>query len=424
METVAALLLLCGGCYCTAQTRFIQFRRMKSALRGALDLRTSKNGVSPFSAMATSLAATIGTGNIAGVAGAILLGGPGTIFWMWMSALVGMASKYADIYFGIRFRTQDCIGPMAYMSRGLPKGFRWMGTAYAFCCMGACLCMGNLVQINALVEAGRTALTAFGVPGADAFWPGLVIGGGVAAIVAVVQFGGAKRVGRIASMLVPFMSVAYILGATAMIVFHARALPSACRAIVAHAFEPRAFLVGIARGTFTHEAGLGTAAIAHGCADTKTAHKQALYGVFEVFFDTLVICTLTALAILTSGVGWEMRGQAENSAYVIEAFGTVMGEKWAAACIAVSLALFAFSSILSFSYYGGVCAKYVFGTRGERGFRAVFPAFLVLGALLRVALVWRLAEWANQCMALLNMTALAMLLPHEKKNSPLHRLQG
>lgn len=410
METAVALLMFCACCYCTCRTRFVQFTRLPQALRGACNVRASARGVSPFSAMATSLAATIGTGNIAGVAGAVLLGGPGAIFWMWASALVGMAAKYADIYFGMRYRTPDCIGPMAYMSRGLPERMRPLAKAYAACCAVACLCMGNLVQINAMSEAARGALAAYGFPAAGALWPRLALGLAVAGVVACVQRGGAQGVGRVATLLVPGMSVLYLLCAGAVIVVCYRALPAAFAAIFAGALEPRAFLVGITRGTFTHEAGLGTAAIAHASADTDNAHRQALYGVFEVFFDTIVICSFTGLAVLVSGVSLIPGPEAKNSALIIEAFAPVFGARAAALGIAGSLALFAFSSILSFSYYGGVCASYVSGRTGERVYRYAFLLLMVLGAVMRVSLAWRLAEWANLAMAVINMTAIVTLL--------------
>ncbi len=410
METAIALMMFCACCYCTYKTRFVQFCRLPQALRGAIKTKGPSSGVSPFSAMATSLAATIGTGNIAGVAGAILLGGPGTVFWMWTSALAGMAAKYTDIYFGMRYRTPGCIGPMAYMSRGLPARMRKLANVYAISCMFACLCMGNLVQVNAMAEAARTALGAYGFAAADTLWPRIALGVLIAGIVGIVQLGGAQRVGRVATLLVPAMSALYIAGASAVIAIHHRALPAALAAIFSDALHPRAFLVGVARGTFTHEAGLGTAAIAHAAAETSNAHRQALYGVFEVFFDTVIICSLTALAVLTSGVGLQTGPEAKNSALVIEAFATVFGERSAALGIAISLVLFAFSSILSFSYYGGVCAEYAAGRTGVRVYPYVFLLLLVLGSVMRVSLAWRLAEWANLTMAVLNMTAIVTLL--------------
>lgn len=409
METAVALMMFCACCYCSIKTRFVQFRRLPQALGCAVDFKKTQGGVSPFSAMATSLAATIGTGNISGVAGAILLGGPGAVFWMWASALVGMAAKYADIYFGRRFGTRSCIGPMAYMSRGLPKSGRFLAGIYAVCCMLACLCMGNLVQINSMSEAMQAALNAFAFPAADSIWPRLGLGMLCAGVVAVVQLGGAKRVGNVASLLVPFMSIAYIVGALAVILHNRAALPGALAAILGGALKPRAFLVGIARGTFTHEAGLGTAAIAHAAAENNDSHRQALYGVFEVFFDTIVICTLTALAVLTSGVGIQAGVGTKNSALVIEAFASVMGMRTASLVVTVSLALFAFSSVLSFCYYGSVCAKYIGGHVGDRVYPYVFIVLLAAGSVLKVSLVWQLAEWMNMAMAVVNMTALVML---------------
>ncbi len=410
METAVALVLLCASCYCTYKTGFIQFRRLPQALGRAFDIKKGKGGVSPFSAMATSLAATIGTGNISGVAGAILLGGPGAVFWMWVSALFGMAAKYTDIYFGKRFSSPGSIGPMAYMSRGLPERMRPLAYLYGLICMLACLCMGNLVQISSITEAAATTFAAFGSPHATALWPKLGLGILCAGLVGIVQLGGASRVGRVTALLVPGMSLAYIVMAVIIILINRAALPGAFASIFAGAMEPRAFFVGIARGTFTHEAGLGTAAIAHSSAQTDNCHQQALYGIFEVFFDTIIICTLTALAVLTSGIPLHWEGQAKNSALVIQAFATVLGPKAASISIAASLALFAFSSVLSFCYYGGVCADFLFGSRGKRLYPYAFILLLSAGSVLEISIVWQLAEWANMSMAILNMIAIVTLL--------------
>ncbi|MEG1524922.1 MAG: amino acid carrier protein [Clostridia bacterium] len=419
MQTLVALLLLATAGYCTCRTRFIQFRRFLPALKHAIPHRKSTHGVSPFQAAATSLAATIGTGNIAGVAGAILLGGPGTIFWMWITALLGMSTKYVEIYFGMRLRTKTLIGPMAYIRNGLQPGMHWLAALYAAVCALSCLCMGNLVQVNAVAEAAITFTQSVSMhTNLSPTFLAAAVGTCTAIAVGVVQFGGAKRTGQAAAILVPFMSGLYMLGALIVIVANLSALPGAFSAIIRGAWSMRAFLVGVARGMFTHEAGLGTAAIAHGSADTDEAHGQALYGVFEVFLDTIVICTLTALAILVSGIPIIAVDTAKNSALVIDAFGSVFGQTTAAACICVSLALFAFSSILSFSLYGATCMSSLFGSRAGTLYQIFFLPLLVVGACIRVSAAWQLAEWANMGIGLINSAALVLLMHRGSTHRP------
>lgn len=409
METLAAILLFAASCICSVRIRFVQFRRLGLSVRSLGAGNRAEGGVSPFAACATSLAATLGTGNIAGVAGAIVLGGPGAIFWMWMSALAGMGTKYLDIYYGMRFRRPDCIGPMAYMESGLHKRLRPTAYLYASLCAVGCLCMGNLVQINAMAEAGGMLMRALNAEAAQRLLP-LMLGVLSAVFVGCVQLGGAKRVGEAASLLVPAMSALYIGAALFVLAVNIDGLHGALTSIFAGALEPRAILTGIARGTFTHEAGLGTAAIAHAGSDAKDAHKQALFGVFEVFFDTIVMCTITALAVLSAIPDAVLRmGAGQNSTVVITAFSTVFGEQAAAWCVTLSLMLFALSSILTFSHYGGVCARYLFGKKGGRAYLLLYLALLSVGGTIDAALVWDAAQWVNIAMGLTNMFALLLL---------------
>lgn len=411
MDLAITTLLLLTALICTIRTRFIQFRRFGSAMRCFSAESTGKGAVSPFQAAATSLAATIGTGNIAGVAGAILLGGPGTVFWMWISALVGMAAKYTEIFFGMRYRTENVIGPMAYIEHGLEHRWQPMAFAYAGFCAIACLTMGNLVQVNTVAEAAVSLFHS--LPSVSRIPNVLVcaaVGGVTALAVGLVEYGGAKRVGRVAALLVPFMSLLYLLGAGVLLWVNRSRLLPAFHAIFSDVFNPKAFLVGISRGTFSHEAGLGTAAIAHGYAATDNNHRQALYGIFEVFFDTILICTVTALAVLVSGIPLVSIGEARNSALVIDAFATFFGASAAAAGISISLLLFAFSSIISFSLYGSFCATYLFGTAGGKMYRVLFLPLLIIGACTRVTVVWQLAEWCNMALAVINSAALLGLL--------------
>lgn len=406
MENVGMLLLLVCGCALTLRLRFVQFRRPFYALR-TLN-RKSADGVSPFEALATSLGGCIGTGNIAGVAGAILLGGPGALVWMWLSALICAASKYAEIYYAQRLGGS----PMDYMARGLPRFLRFLAPLYAFVCMIASLCMGNLVQANATAEAMHSVFSGDSAR--------LITGLCLAALTALVTFGGAKRVGRSAAFLVPVMSILYLLATFVIIGVNISALPGAFYAILQGAIRPRAltggvagflttFRVGIARGVFTHEAGMGTAALAHGAVRTKNPHTQALLGIFEVFFDTIVICTFTGLAILVSGVPLPYGDATLNGTLVIAAFSAVLGGKSAGILIAAALSLFALTTILSFSLFGTICAERLFGSKARLPFRLVFLALLVVGALIRPALAWRATELLTLLMAIVNGSALVVL---------------
>lgn len=406
MEGAGMLLLLFCGCALTLRLRFIQFRRPFYALKTLT--KKSAGGVSPFEALSTSLGACIGTGNIAGVAGAILLGGPGALVWMWLSALVCAASKYAEIYYAQRFGGS----PMDYMERGLPGRLHFLSPLYALSCLTACLCMGNLVQVNTVAEAVQAVFA----PRDLRLCAGLVI----AALTALVTFGGAKRVGRAASFLVPIMSGLYMLGTLVIIGANLHALPSSLSAIFAGAVSPRAFTggaagfwttfrIGMARGVFTHEAGLGTAAIAHGATRARNPHAQALLGVFEVFFDTIVLCTLTGLAILVCGVPLPYGDASVNGRLVITAFGSVLGERPAGLFIALALALFAFTSILGFSLFGTVCAERLMGAKARAPFRLLFCALLVIGAVITPVLAWRLTELLTLLLAAINGLALIVL---------------
>ena len=406
MENIGMLLLLVCGSALTLRLRFVQFRRPFYALR---TLRhKSENGVSPFEALATSLGGCIGTGNIAGVAGAILLGGPGALVWMWLSAIICAASKYAEIYYAQRLGGS----PMDYMANGLPRFLRFLAPLYALVCMITSLCMGNLVQANATAEAMGSMFSGDSAR--------LVTGLCLAALTALVTFGGAKRVGRSAAFLVPFMSILYLLGSLVIIGVNISALPGALYAIAEGAVRPRAltggvagflttFRVGMARGVFTHEAGMGTAALAHGAVRAKNPHTQALLGVFEVFFDTIVICSFTGLAILVSGVPLPYGDASVNGTLVIDAFSAVLGGKAAGILIAAALSLFALTTILSFSLFGTICAERLFGQKARLPFRLVFCVLLVVGALISPAFAWRATEVLTLLMALVNGSALMVL---------------
>ncbi len=427
METATAMLLVLSAAYCSVQVRFVQFRRFSGALRAFFSRGgANEEGVTPFQASATSLAATIGTGNIAGVAGAILLGGPGAVFWMWVSALLGMGSKYLEIYFAVRYAAgrgdPSAVGPMRYITSGLGTRFRPLAQVYAVFCLLSALTMGNVVQVQTLAEGFSTLLSPDASASVGAWIVPLGCGVAVAALLAPALFGGAARIGRVAATLVPFMSVLYLLFSLALIGFRIHALPAALLSIFNGAFHPRAvfggaagasfgatFRVGIARGMFTHEAGIGTAALAHGPVRRADAHKQALYGVFEVFLDTLVLCTLTALVVLTSGVALDYGNTTINGALVVQAFSTLLGGRAASVFIALSLGLFAFSSVLSFSLYGAHCVNFLLGKRAVPAYQVGFLLCCALSFCIPTYAAWRAAEWANALTAIVNTAALFLL---------------
>lgn len=431
METFVALLLLGAGGYFTIKTGFVQVRRFLPSV-SAFFRGGERDGrrVSPFEAAATSLAATIGTGNIAGTAGALLIGGPGAIFWMWVSALLGMALKYVEILYAVRLRRPAAGGgfaggPMVYIERGLPPRWHFLSPVFALCAALAALGMGNLVQVNTVAESVVTlsgALLGGALSTAAARRIAFATGVVVALLIARAVLGGSKRVGRMAALLVPLMSVLYIGGAAFVLLRRPAAIGPALGTIVRDAFHPQAvfggtagaaavlhtFRVGISRGVFTHEAGLGTAAIAHAAADAEP-ERQALYGIFEVFLDTMVICTLTALAVLVSGVPLDYGNGSVAGALVTAAFATRLGDVGASLFLALLLLLFAFSSMLSFSLYGAQCAAHLFGPRAVRPYLIAFMGLCVLGAIVPLALAWRISEVLNMLMALPNLLALVLL---------------
>ena len=422
------LLLIAAGVLFSVRTRFVQVRRFGEMLRlslGALAGRkAAKPGeVTPLQAMTTALAATVGTGNIAGVAGAIALGGPGAVFWMWISALLGMATKYAEVALAVRFRERapdDGFrgGPMYYI-RALGRGFKPLAAAFALLGALAAFGIGNMVQANTAAEAVSFAVTAL-FPATTGMEQPLRLTVGILAALAagMALMGGAARIGRVTERLVPFMSALYALAALAVVLLN---LPAAGRAlvdIVASAFTPtaalggaagmgiqRALQCGMERGMFSHEAGMGSAPIAHAGAQGADPDRQGLLGIFEVFADTIVICTLTALAILASGVSVPYGGVA-GAELVIAAFGTAFGDGLAALMTAVCLALFALSTILSWSLYGECCFAYLTGGRLTALYRAAFTGAVVLGAAMRLDVVWALSSTLNGLMAVPNLIAL------------------
>ena len=422
---VPALVLILGvGLYISIRTRFVQLRLFPRAFR--LFLRKfrpsqAKDGVSPFQALCTALAATVGTGNIAGVAGAIAIGGPGSIFWMLLCALLGMALKFAEATLAVRYRVKEngefVGGPMYMILRGMGKKWRPLAAAYAFFGIVAAFGVGNATQINAVITGVNEALRSFG--GTPTVTGDVIMGIIMAVIIAVMLLGGAKRIGAVAEKLVPFAAVAYLLLGTVVLIARFQAIPAAFAAIFQGAFSPKAVTggvvgsmmasvrTGVSRGVFTNEAGMGTASIAHAGAEVDHPAEQGLLGIMEVFLDTIVICTMTALVILVSGVEIPY-GTDPGAALTTAAFEAVCG-KWTSVFIAAALCCFAFATVLGWGLYGARCAQFLFGPKAWKKFVLLQAIVVVLGSVLGTGTVWLLSETVNGLMAIPNLIALAAL---------------
>ena len=421
------VLILGTGIYLTLITGFAQVRLFPGAVRRFAGMfrgsKEKKNGISPFQALCTALAATVGTGNLVGVAGAICLGGPGAIFWMWVCGLVGMATKFAEATLAVRYRVRRGAefvgGPMYMIRQGMGKPFHFLAGVYSFLGVIAAFGVGNATQINAVVTGINNVLTRFG--GQASTLGNLLMGLVLAALVGAALLGGAKRIGQTAEKLVPFASMCYIVLCAVLLVLRADAVPGAFRAIVLGAFSPRAVTggaigsafralsVGCSRGVFTNEAGMGTASIAHASAEVSHPAEQGLMGIMEVFLDTIVICTMTALAILCSGVSIPY-GEDVGGDLTTAAFTAVLGD-WVSLFLSMFLTCFAFATVLGWGLYGARCGEYLFGPGAWKGFAAVQTAAVVLAAVMKTKTVWLLAETVNGLMAIPNLIALLWLSP-------------
>lgn len=426
-----ALVLIVGvGLYLSLRLRFAQLTLFPRAWRRFLSMlrpgQKSGNGVTPFQALCTALAATVGTGNIVGVAGAICLGGPGAIFWMWICGVLGMVTKYAEVTLALRYRVKTPAGwiggPMYVITQGLGTKFTPMAVAYCVFGVVAAFGVGNATQINAVISGVNDVVTRFG--GEQTRLGNLVMGLILAALVGAMLLGGARRIGIVAERLVPFISIAYILLCAVMLVLRWREIPAAfasIASIAAGAFSPRAVTggalgsayqalrIGCSRGVFTNEAGMGTASIAHASAEVSHPAEQGLMGIMEVFLDTILMCTLTALVILVSGVPVPY-GRDVGVELTTKAFAAVYGD-FAPIFIAVSLVCFAFATVLGWGLYGARCAQFLFGARAWKFFVAAQMAAVVAGACLQTGVVWSAAEAVNGLMVIPNLTALAILTP-------------
>ena len=428
---VPAMVCIVGvGILLTVRTRCIQVRKftvaMKNTIGKIFDKKAAKDGtMSPFQAVCTALAGTVGTGNIAGVAGAVALGGPGAVFWMWCSAFLGMCTKFAEVTLAVHFRdTNDSGehvgGPMYYIKNGLGNKWAWLAVLYAVFGVLTVFGTGNATQVNTIVTSIDSALINFNVIDSNNTQNiNLVLGIIIAALVAMVLLGGVKRIGQVTEKLVPFMAVLYIILGLGVVVINIKNVPGVFGAIIAGAFSPRAvtggaigsaFLSlkkGVSRGIFSNEAGLGTGSIAHACADTHDATGQGMFGIFEVFMDTIVICTLTALVILCSGTS-VIYGEAAGAELTISGFTMTYGG-WISIFTAVSLCCFAFSTIIGWGLYGSRCIEFIFGNKSVRPFLVIYSFVSIVGATLNLGLLWDIAETFNGLMAIPNLIALLLL---------------
>lgn len=425
---IPMLVLLVGaGIWLTLRTKGVQFTRFGYAMKNTVGKmfkkhKAGKGEVTPFQAVTTALAATVGTGNIAGITFAVTLGGAGSIFWLWVTALIGMCTKYAEVVLAVRFRERNAKGdwvggPMYYIKNGLGKGWNWL--AIVFCVFGALAAfgIGNAVQVGNITSSINTAISAFNPAFDSKETMNLILGIVIAVIVAVTLLGGIKRLGKVTEMLVPFMAVVYIVACLIVVFANIGNIGTAFKEIFVGAFTPKAatggavgsvmmaITWGVKRGVFSNEAGLGSAPMAHAASSESNPVKQGLYGIFEVFMDTIVICTLTGLTLLVSGIdlNYGVQGTTElNSA----AIATVFGDKVGALIIAVGLSLFALSTVLSWGLYGSRCCEYIFGTKGIKPYQIIFVLVCVVGATMDLGLAWDIADTLNGLMALPNLIAL------------------
>ena len=428
---VPAMVCIFGvGLYLSIRTNFLQIRKFPYAIKTTLGRifrkRDASDGaITPFQAVCTALAATVGTGNIAGVAGAIAIGGPGAIFWMWVSALFGMCTKYAEVTLAVHYREINANGelvggPMYYIKNGLSKKWHWL--AYLFAAFGVLTVFGtgNATQVNTITTAINSALLNYNVISESAVsTSNLIIAIIIAILIAMILLGGIKRIGHVTEKLVPFMALLYILLGLGVILLNIQNVPAVFASIFRGAFQPRAVTGGIvlsmftslkkgvSRGIFSNEAGLGTGSIAHACADTKKPVKQGMFGIFEVFTDTIVICTLTALVILCSGVAVDY-GKAAGAELTILGFTSTYGS-WVSIFTAVAMCCFAFSTAVGWGLYGARCIEFLFSEKVIKPFMVIYSLVAILGATANLGLMWSIAETFNGLMAIPNLIALFLL---------------
>ena len=428
---VPAMICIIGvGLLLTIKTKFLQIRKFPYAMKETLGRVFKKQDASdgsmtPFQAVCTALASTVGTGNIAEVAGAIAIGGPGAVFWMWISAILGMCTKFSEVTLAVHFRERnqegDYVGgPMYYIKNGLSKNWHFLAVLFSAFGVLTVFGTGNATQVNTITTAINSALLNFHVISQSSVGTAnLIIGIIVAILVALILLGGIKRIGQVAERLVPFMAFIYIFFALGVVVLNIDQLPAVFGSIINGAFHPASVTGGIvgsffmsmkkgvARGIFSNEAGLGTGSIAHACADTKEPVKQGLLGIFEVFTDTILICTLTALVILCSGIPIGFGADA-GAELTISGFTSTYGN-WISIFTAVALCCFAFSTIIGWGLYGARCIEFLFSSKVIKPFMLVYSLVAILGATVDLGMLWSIAETFNGLMAIPNLIALFLL---------------
>ncbi len=423
---VMLFLLVGTGIYLTARCGCLQARRfgfiMRSTL-GSLFRKTEKKAggepnLTPFQAVSTALAGTVGTGNIAGVTGAIFAGGPGAVFWMWVSAFFGMMTKYAEIVLAVKYRQvgpdgTHYGGPMYYIEKG--TGHKWLAVLFALLGGIACFGIGNIAQSTEIAGAMESLV------GLPPLWTGIIL----AILTAIVVIGGVQRIGQVASYLVPFMAIFYIVAGVAVIALRITEVPAALAAIFQGAFSfeavgggvfgyaiMQAMRQGFARGVFSNEAGLGSAPMAHAASNTKEPVEQGMWGVFEVFVDTIIICTLTSMAVLLSGVlEYDLNSFASNGAAAAAAFNAILPGSIGGTVLQISLLFFALSTILGWSYYGERCWGYLTNNNKAANliFKVAFVLVCIVGAVGSGSLMWDISDTLNGMMAIPNLIGLLLL---------------
>lgn len=431
---VPAMICIIGvGLYLSIRMGFIQIRKFTYAMKVTIGRifrkrEASDGALTPFQAVCTALAATVGTGNIAGVAGAIAIGGPGAVFWMWVSAMLGMCTKFSEVILAVHFREKNdkgelVGGPMYYIKNGLKKHWHWL--AYLFSAFGVLTVFGtgNATQVNTITSAIDTTLYNMNIiadeNSSTVSTVNLIIGIVLAVVIALILIGGIKRIGQVAEKLVPFMALVYIILAIGVVLLNAKNVPAVFASIFKGAFNPASvtggvigsFFMsmkkGVSRGIFSNEAGLGTGSIAHACADTRKPVKQGFFGIFEVFVDTIVICTLTALVILCSKVPVNY-GSAAGAELTISGFTSTYGG-WVSIFTAVAMCCFAFSTIIGWGLYGTRCIEFLFGSKANKPFMVLYSLVAVVGATMDLGLMWGIAETFNGLMAIPNLIAVFLL---------------
>ena len=428
------ILLVGAGILLTCRTKGVQFRKLGYALKNTVGkvFKKSEAGegeITPFQAMSTALAGTVGTGNIAGITAAVTLGGPGSIFWLWITALIGMCTKYSEVLLAVKFRERNELGdwvggPMYYIRNGLGEKWKWLSVLFCVFAALAAFGIGNAVQVGNITSCINTVIVAFDPDFGGQKIVNLVLGIFLAVLTAIVLFGGIKRLGAVCERFVPVMAVIYIVGCLAVVIYHADVLPAVFRDIFVGAISPEGvtggavgsmllcITWGVKRGVFSNEAGLGSAPMAHAATSETDPVKQGLYGIFEVFMDTIIICSLSGLTVLCAayGAGLDLHyGVQGDTSMNAAALATVFGGKGGAILIGISLSLFAFSTVLSWALYGTRCCEFLLGSKAIKPYQAIFVLVIVVGATMDLSLAWNIADTLNGLMAIPNLIALVGL---------------